>query len=139
MVAIEVVDKLWSEYVGSHFMSWKDEVDILNRLQRGKKLGVQKLWALFFLSKYWREVRMAVLKRDGFMCVMCGSKVDLHVDHKRYPKTFGDENLDWLQTLCLVCHNAKTKKYDLLSSAKSSPVKTDVDDDMYVMIRRRMK
>lgn len=38
-------------------------------------------------SRFYRDWRFAIFKRDGFTCMMCGEKrVRLNVDH--YPKTF---------------------------------------------------
>lgn len=58
--------------------------------------------------------RKAVLERDGYRCVRCGMTDAEHkakwnrpitIDHKS--KDRSDNNLDNLQTLCLVCHGNK--------------------------------
>lgn len=75
----------------------------------------------------YNEWRLAIFKRDGFKCVLCGSTGRLQVDH--YPKTFasiikekGINSMDdalkcgelWNKkdnrTLCLECHK-KTPTY----------------------------
>ncbi|MDD2473216.1 MULTISPECIES: HNH endonuclease [unclassified Methanoculleus] len=50
----------------------------------------------------WREVRTAVLDRDGGACAVCGATADLHVHHIDLDPTNDDpENL---LTLCGICH-----------------------------------
>jgi len=58
----------------------------------------------------WAETRLAVLKRDGYHCVECGSPDHLHVHHIRPRKKGGATQMDNLQTLCESCH-AKTPSW----------------------------
>ena len=57
--------------------------------------------------------RRAVLKRDGFRCVMCGKSGKLECDHitplQREP---GQDvyDVDGMQTLCRACHIEKTAR-----------------------------
>ena len=53
--------------------------------------------------------RERVLARDGYRCVICGSRDDLEVDHKRALSNGGDNSLSNLATLCHDCHVIKTK------------------------------
>lgn len=57
----------------------------------------------------WRALRNKVLEAEPYCCV-CGSTVDLTVDHKIPPR--GDEELFFdfynLQVLCRDCHRIKT-------------------------------
>lgn len=61
-------------------------------------------------GRTWQRVREAVLVRDGYRCQQCGS-IDIRheVDHIT-PLEAGGAAVDDanLQTLCEVCHAAKT-------------------------------
>ena len=52
----------------------------------------------------WSEIRLAVLQRDGYQCVKCGSSNQLHVHHIRSRKKGGSIQMDNLQTMCENCH-----------------------------------
>lgn len=56
------------------------------------------------------STKLAVLKKDGYQCVQCGSRNDLCIDHI-YPLAKGGSN-DYsnLQTLCRRCNSAKGAK-----------------------------
>jgi len=56
----------------------------------------------------WAEVRLAVLARDGYRCVKCGQKDDLHVHHIRPRRHGGGHQMENLQTLCFRCHMTMT-------------------------------
>jgi len=66
-------------------------------------------------QRRWQAARRAVLERDGWRCVLCGSFAGfanrLEVDHIQ-PLQFGGPPYDPqnLQTLCRECHKAKTIK-----------------------------
>ena len=67
----------------------------------------------FYESREWLDIRYQVLKRDNFMCQVCGAtKLDgkLHVDHIKplslYPKLKLDKNN--LQVLCEKCNLGKS-------------------------------
>ncbi|MDP3758461.1 MAG: HNH endonuclease [Candidatus Daviesbacteria bacterium] len=56
------------------------------------------------------KVRYAVLKRDEFKCVLCGSganKTQLRIDHKIPIVRDGTNNIENLQTLCSPCNHGK--------------------------------
>lgn len=53
--------------------------------------------------------RERVLKRDGYQCIICGSRSNLEVDHKRALMNGGDNSLGNLATLCDECHKIKTR------------------------------
>jgi hypothetical protein len=60
------------------------------------------------------NVRLAVLKRDGFRCVLCGRSpanelgVVLHLDHVHPFSLGGESTVDNLQTLCQACNLGKS-------------------------------
>ena len=61
------------------------------------------------------KVRLAVLKRDNYRCVLCGrspathQNVALHLDHKTAFSNGGETIQDNLQTLCEECNWGKGK------------------------------
>lgn len=59
----------------------------------------------FVQSSYWKEVRLAVLIRDGKKCTVCQSIEELEVHHLSY-KHLGSEHLFLgdLVTICRTCH-----------------------------------
>jgi len=61
-------------------------------------------------GRRWRALRNRVLARDGYMCLECGSRRNLEVDHTIEPRDGGAAfpPVDGLRTLCRKCHHAKT-------------------------------
>ena len=58
--------------------------------------------------RFWQNfVIPAVLKRDKYKCINCGTKENLHVSHNHYGI---DITIKDLETLCAKCHKAKDKK-----------------------------
>jgi hypothetical protein len=64
---------------------------------RGKGLG------------FSREVKKQALERDGYRCVICGSKEALSTDHKKelWESEEKDNSLENAQTLCRKCNMKK--------------------------------
>ena len=64
-------------------------------------------------ARRWARVRRAVLKRDGYRCVLCGRAGRLECDHitplQREPGQ-NPYDINGLQTLCRACHIAKTAR-----------------------------
>lgn len=56
----------------------------------------------------WKKRRDAVVRRDGFRCVICGSYGPLEVDHIIPVAKGGSWEPTNLQTLCSDCHRRKT-------------------------------
>lgn len=54
----------------------------------------------------WKELSLRVMKRDGYKCMLCGSKHNLNVHHMEYEK--GKKAWEYstavLITLCKDCH-----------------------------------
>ena len=59
----------------------------------------------------WHVLRMAVLERDGWACVKCGSQRRLEVDHVKPVRTHPAlaRVMANLQTLCASDHTQKTR------------------------------
>ena len=57
------------------------------------------------------KTKQEVKSRDGNCCLVCGSTVQLEVDHRIALMNGGDNSVDNLGTLCDSCHNEKTR-YD---------------------------
>ena len=66
---------------------------------------VGKGYENFLKSKYWREVKKLVLKRDKYKCIICGSSKELNIHHSSYKNHFNEHNhLEDLDTLCRKHH-----------------------------------
>jgi 5-methylcytosine-specific restriction endonuclease McrA len=64
------------------------------------------------LSKEYKEWRLRILKRDGYTCIKCGSKQELHVDHIKSFALFPELRFEISngRVLCKDCH-MKTESY----------------------------
>ncbi len=62
-------------------------------------------------SRRWKNLRMIVLRRDGFACVECGARGRLEVDHVEPVRTHPELSFEVtnLQALCPACHTRKTR------------------------------
>lgn len=54
------------------------------------------------------KLRQQVYERDDWQCVLCGSALDLVIDHKQPHSKGGTNALENLQTLCKPCNLAKS-------------------------------
>jgi 5-methylcytosine-specific restriction endonuclease McrA len=63
-------------------------------------------------SRRWQSLRLEALRRDGWQCVQCGSRVRLEVDHIRPVRMHPELAFDLgnLQVLCAQHHTQKTRK-----------------------------
>ena len=50
------------------------------------------------------ELRLQVLRRDGWRCQACGTMSNLEVHHKEFRSQSGDDSEQNLITLCSSCH-----------------------------------
>lgn len=66
-----------------------------------------------YLDPKWQQLRLLVMNRDNFSCVLCGSKdKTFNVHHKVYKKGYKvfQYNLKDLVTLCDQCHDKHHKQ-----------------------------
>lgn len=77
----------------------------------------QQEYEEYIRSDAWKKKRLQRLEFDKHECQTCCSKENLQVHHKHY-RTFRNENMNDLITLCSECHDAITtvfrrRRYDL--------------------------
>jgi 5-methylcytosine-specific restriction endonuclease McrA len=53
----------------------------------------------------YRQLWVAVLKRDRWRCQSCGRSRDLQVHHKQFRSRSGEDRAENLITLCNDCHS----------------------------------
>ncbi len=53
----------------------------------------------------YERLREQVLRRDGWGCQNCGSRLNLEVHHKEFRSQGGDDSEENLITLCAGCHS----------------------------------
>lgn len=76
------------------------------------ELSVEKLAELkamtykkYLRSKYWKKIRLIILKKYKYTCQKCGSNKTLEVHHIEYvPRGKEHKNLSILTLLCGSCH-----------------------------------
>jgi transposase len=57
----------------------------------------------------WQKKRLEVFERDKFQCQACDSKdKTLHVHHLKYEGEPWESPMEYLETLCEDCHEART-------------------------------
>jgi 5-methylcytosine-specific restriction endonuclease McrA len=78
-----------------------------------RELGLQK----------WKDQRLRVLKRDGYICAYCGQEAD-QVDHVIPRKAGGTHDLDNLVACCKACNSKKgaLDEGSFLGSRSTPPV-----------------
>lgn len=64
----------------------------------------QKAYAKYRESAHWERLRLEVLRRDGHVCVRCGSGRKTEPHHIIYRARFEDSIPADLITLCRSCH-----------------------------------
>ena len=55
-------------------------------------------------TEAYTQLSRQVLDRDGWRCQNCGNASQLQVHHLRFRSALGDDSLENLITLCVVCH-----------------------------------
>ena len=106
--------EVWEAHMGVESLSEQEEIELLNLL----RVGWSMKHHLYLGTKRWKRLREQVMRRDGGLCVLCGSANGAQVDHIKYEKVWGADTPLNLQVLCVMCHANKSKKFDLLASGK---------------------
>jgi len=85
-----------------------------------KKFGLKepkrkkdKSWSYKFLaSPEWKDLRKRFLSQSEKVCVYCGAKENLQVDHIKPKSKYKELALDWsnLQILCWPCNRKKANR-----------------------------
>jgi hypothetical protein len=65
---------------------------------------------LYVKARIPPALRMAVLRRDGYRCVVCDTDEDLMADHVIPESLGGPTTFDNLQTMCRTCNSHKGAK-----------------------------
>jgi 5-methylcytosine-specific restriction endonuclease McrA len=92
----------------------------------------------FYKSKEWQAVREYALKRDCYLCVICGKPAEEvhHIIHLN-PQNIYDNSIslnpDNLKSLCRECH-FDTHKADKLTGIKEKNRKNKDCDEDYAFI-----
>lgn len=59
---------------------------------------------IYLKSEAWNRKRAVVLKRDQWVCLYCkGQATEVH--HLKYARKIGREPIDWLVSICRMCHD----------------------------------
>lgn len=74
-------------------------------------MGVKRYGTWVYRDPRWKALRFMAKRRDGFMCVSCGSRGRIEVDHIKPVRDFPELAFDVtnLQCLCPKCHGKKTR------------------------------
>jgi hypothetical protein len=126
---------MWYDLMGHVKMSPEEEVQKLNMLLAEKRITWKEAMRMYYVSKRWMSIRRAALKRDKYTCVLCGSTLRLHVDHKIYPSFIGGEEVEDVQVLCSLCHAEKTTTVYLNKGIEDLKVKKSSEANIYEMFR----
>jgi 5-methylcytosine-specific restriction endonuclease McrA len=65
----------------------------------------------------YNELRLQVLRRDGWRCQCCGKMSNLELHHKQFRSRLGGDSEQNLITLCAACHasvHSQVKNLSLL-------------------------
>jgi 5-methylcytosine-specific restriction endonuclease McrA len=71
-------------------------------------------------TQRWKDQRIRVLKRDGYICQYCGGDAT-QVDHVISRKLGGTHDLENLVACCAPCNSAKGAKEGLFLGVRSTP------------------
>jgi hypothetical protein len=71
-------------------------------------------------TQRWKDQRLRVLKRDGYICAYCGNDAT-QVDHVIARKLGGSHDLENLVACCAPCNSAKGAKEGLFLGRGSTP------------------
>lgn len=69
----------------------------------------------------WRKMRLRVLARDKYLCVICKKSEAKEVDHIKEKAKGGTDDIENLQSLCVQCHKDKTNNRGFGCDSRGMP------------------
>jgi hypothetical protein len=97
--------------------TWRDaEKDLRRRIKNcDHKMIATEIkemdYSDFLKTPYWKIISFLVKKENGFKCVMCNSKENLHVHHKSYELHGYEHTVDGFNLLTSVCSECHEKHH----------------------------
>lgn len=86
----------------------------MNRKQR---------YAALLTDPRWQKVRLKVMERDGWACVLCGDATStLTVHHSVYRGNPWDAPTEYLHTLCVECHSIVQEIWTMARAARPETI-----------------
>jgi len=70
-------------------------------------MTIDKLLPIRLEGEQYDELRLAILRRDGWRCQFCGAMTNLEVHHQRFRSHSGEDTEENLITLCNHCHSRR--------------------------------
>ncbi len=67
--------------------------------------SLQKQAPLRLERPEYEELRQRVLRRDGWRCQFCGSRLNLEIHHQQFRSHTGEDTEENLIALCANCHS----------------------------------
>ena len=93
------------EHQPSEFLTWKNQAEEERRME--ELVGD---YQAYLRSPEWLELRLKALSRDGNVCQMCGTGINLRVHHVNYEHVGTEQELEDVVTLCEECHSKVHEK-----------------------------
>jgi len=69
-------------------------------------------------ERKYEELRLQVLRRDGWRCQFCGTMTNLEVRHQEFRSHSGQDHENNLVTLCNDCHSALHRQCAAISGPR---------------------
>ena len=115
--AIEALKKIGFVYTSNQFNEtlldatnwWYIDFDAINSVL--ELPGNPKLRKTYVKKKIPNRIRQHIFKRDGNICLHCGTGERLSIDHIQPESKGGTLNFSNLQTLCVSCNSKKGSKW----------------------------
>jgi len=108
---------LWLSFDGNYsYSSPAEKRKKAQEYEKNKELleieSKKKAQKIFEIQMAWSMIRNEVLKRDNYICQICGyiGNTKLHVHHILKRKNGGTDHLDNLLTICPKCHASAERK-----------------------------
>lgn len=105
--------KTYAHLIGEFIDESNPEVWLVKRYLAGEDYNIRPLRDEYFYSNSrWVELREEVLDYYGEICMKCGSKEHIAVDHILPYSLFPEKRLDFnnMQVLCRSCNSSKSNR-----------------------------